>query len=58
MIDIRTTHVGNFEISAISSLVLGGVSAFDVSADTSSVKNNTLARVKGKRIVRACNVRM
>ena len=55
---VRTTHVGNFVISASSSFELGGASVFDVSADTSSVKNNRAARVKRERMIRACGVRL
>jgi hypothetical protein len=44
---IPTTHFGSFVSCASSSLVVGA-SVFDVWADTNSVKNEKLARVKNR----------
>jgi hypothetical protein len=53
---ILTTHVGSFVSSASSPLVVGAF-VLDVWADTSSVKNEKLARVK-KRMVRDCGAKL
>ena len=56
--DSLVTIKGNSDRQALRRLGEGGESVFDVSAETSSVKKNKLARVRSNRMMRDCGVRL